>query len=146
VDRGVHELSRAQRARGCRTAALYGGFYAQDSWRLTSRLTFDYGLRVEHHGAIYESRGEHSGFDPNLWTAANVPILYEPACRTGVPGNLSCSSVDHAAIDPRFPDVFLNRALIGSVVPGVGSGATRPSHRPCLTANRSCILDASQES
>jgi hypothetical protein len=99
----------------------YSGFYAQDSWRLTSRITLDYGVRVEHHGATYESRNENSGFDPALWDPAQAPLLYRPACRTGVPGNQSCSSANQAAIDPRFPGVFLSRAFVGSTIPGTGS-------------------------
>jgi hypothetical protein len=75
-------------------------------------------LRVEHHGAIYEARDENSGFDPALWSASNAPVLYRPAC-TG--GGLNCGSSSQVAVDPRFPNVFLNRALVGSVVPGSGS-------------------------
>ena len=28
--------------------------YAQDSWRINPRVTLDYGIRVTHHGAMYE--------------------------------------------------------------------------------------------
>jgi hypothetical protein len=99
----------------------YSAAYVQDSWRINSRMTLDYGLRMEHHGAFYESRKENSGFDPNLWSAAQAPVLYRPACRTGVAGNVACSSANQAAIDPRFPGVYLSRAYVGSIVPGTGS-------------------------
>jgi hypothetical protein len=99
----------------------YSSFYAQDSWRITSSLTLDYGLRVEHHGAVYESRTENSGFDPRLWDPAQAPLLYLPICTNGAPGNQSCSSSRQAAIDPRFPNKFLSRAFVGSTVPGTGT-------------------------
>ena len=46
--------------------------YAQDSWRLTPRFTMDYGLRVTHHGAVYETREMNSAFDPALWQASQA--------------------------------------------------------------------------
>jgi hypothetical protein len=95
----------------------YGGWYAQDSWRLTSRVTLDYGLRVEHHGAIYEARDENSGFDPDLWDPALQSVLFRPAC---VGGGLSCGSSSQRALNPLTGEL-VNRALIGSVVPGVGT-------------------------
>jgi hypothetical protein len=99
----------------------YSSAYAQDSWRINSRMTLDFGLRVEHHGAFYEARGENSGFDPNLWDRNQAPLLYLPACRTGVPGNQTCQSANQAAVDPRDPTAFLSRAFIGKTIPGTGT-------------------------
>ena len=99
----------------------YSAAYVQDSWRINARMTLDYGLRVEHHGAFYESRGENSGFDPLLWSEGQEPLLYLPACKVPTAGNATCQSANQAAIDPRFPDTFLGRGFVGTLVPGTGS-------------------------
>jgi hypothetical protein len=48
------------------TSVKYFGFYVQDDWKVTDRLTFNMGLRFEHESPITEryNRG-NSGFDPN---------------------------------------------------------------------------------
>jgi hypothetical protein len=81
----------------------------------------DYGIRMEHHGAVYESRQENSAFDPALWSADAAPRLYEPVCKVPTAGNQTCSSANQAAIDPLFPSVFVSRGFVGTAVPGVGS-------------------------
>jgi len=49
----------------------YIGLYAQDSWRLNSRLTLTYGLRWEPYQAPYSRFGSYAHFDPALF-AQNV--------------------------------------------------------------------------
>jgi hypothetical protein len=83
-------------------------------------MTLDLGLRIEHHGATYESRAENSGFDPALWDPSLAPSLYRPHCLTEVPGNASCSSANQRAINPVTGEI-VSRAYVGSVVPGSGS-------------------------
>ncbi len=41
--------------------------YAQDSWKVTRRLTLEYGARFQHQGWMYEKDGLLFGFDPKLY-------------------------------------------------------------------------------
>ena len=95
-------------------------FYAQDSWRVGDSVTLDYGLRVGHHGAVYETRGMNSGFDPGLWNRAQAPTLFEPYCSTGVPGNQRCATANRRARNPITGEI-VSQAYAGTVVPGSGS-------------------------
>jgi hypothetical protein len=94
--------------------------YAQDSWRITPRVTIDYGVRVTHHGALYEVRNMNAAFDPNLWDARKVPTLYRPFCRTPVQGNQPCATANRAAVNPLTGEL-VSQAYAGTTVPGSGS-------------------------
>ena len=95
-------------------------FYAQDSWRITSRVTLDYGMRFTHAGPQYEVRNMHTGFFPDQWDPARAPRVYKQVCTTGA-GNLSCSGANQRAIDPANPGVQLPGAFAGNLVPGTGN-------------------------
>jgi len=94
--------------------------YAQDSWRLTSRITMDYGVRFTHSGSYFEVNHSTAAFYPELYDPSSAARVYQPACKTGVAGDVACSSANTAAIDPAFPNVFLPSQLQGTIVPGSG--------------------------
>jgi hypothetical protein len=72
------------------SAALEGHYrytniewYAQDTWKVTSRFTLDYGLRFYWVQPQYEELQQTSNFYTNLFNPANAPRLYTPALQAG---------------------------------------------------------------
>lgn len=47
--------------------------YAQDDWRVSTRLTLNLGMRWEGVPHAYDTNGRLSNFYPNLYSAANAP-------------------------------------------------------------------------
>jgi hypothetical protein len=56
---------------GFYTRQYYASLYAQDTWKLNSRLTLNYGVRWEPYLSYYNNRGENEHFDFGLF-AQNV--------------------------------------------------------------------------
>lgn len=62
------------------------GFYGQDSWRLTSEFTFNYGLRWEYQGAPKNTNNIYTtpGFE-GLWGISGVGNIFRPGVLEGKP-------------------------------------------------------------
>jgi len=64
----------------------YGGGYIQDDWRVSSRFTLNYGIRLEHESGLRERDNNITvGFDPNA-TSAGLQAIEAAARRNGYTG------------------------------------------------------------
>jgi hypothetical protein len=99
-------------------------FYAQDNWRVTGKLTLDYGLRFTRQQPQYDQFQQMSTFFADQWSKATAPLLYLAGCNNGA---TVCSGNARNAVDPRTgqiltaPGAANTAAAIGTVVPGTGN-------------------------
>ena len=57
--------------------------YVQDNWKVTNKLTLDYGLRFVRQQPQYDSLGQASNFLPETWSLDRAPVLYAAGCVNG---------------------------------------------------------------
>jgi hypothetical protein len=91
--------------------------YIQDTWRMTSTLTLDYGLRFSYLGPVHDLNGAEEYFEPSLFDPKQAVRLYEPISVNGTqrvvdPGNIPTN----LTIANTLPTNYL-----GLIVPGSGN-------------------------
>ena len=93
--------------------------FIQDNWRVNSRLTLDYGVRLVHQQPQYDALGQGVNLLPDKWSLSSAPLYYLAGCATTAP----CSGSNRQAKDPRTGQLLgPNTAVaIGTLVPGSGN-------------------------
>jgi trimeric autotransporter adhesin len=79
----------------------YYGFFVQDDWRVTNKLTVNFGVRLEHETGLSEENNQLVvGFDQNVVSPLNVTIPADPIAGTParqVKGGLMFAGLNGAA-------------------------------------------------
>lgn len=82
-------------------------WYAQDNWRVNSRLTLDLGIRFYHFSPVVDDNHTMATFDPRYYDASKAIRLFKPTA-DGSQGYDSASGT------------YVPAALVGYIVPGSG--------------------------
>src|SRR5262249_21199055 len=78
----------------------YWGIYVQDDWRVNSKFTLNYGLRLEHESGLQEINNEQTvAFDQNVTNPLNSVVnhsLFPAGAQTTLKGGLIFAGVNGA--------------------------------------------------
>jgi len=122
---------------------FYQALYIQDSWKISSRLTLNYGVRWEPYTAVYQSRSHQDlHFDPTLFANGVTSSFYKNAppglVFSGDPQYSCGNSFNCPKWDKFFPRVGLAWDPTGS-----GRMTIRASYG--MLGDRESMLSLSQE-
>lgn len=100
-------------------------FFAQDNWKVSSRLTLDYGMRFYWIQPQYDEDLQTANFLPNRFNSGDAPRLYRPVC---VNNAATCSGSNRRAADPTLltagfvPSAAntIDGAYVGRLIPNTG--------------------------
>ena len=125
------------------------GVYAQDSWKVTRKITFDYGIRYDYSTYLQEEHGRDPFFSPttpnpalggilgamvfdghgtgscNCYLASNYPLAFAP--RLGIAWQLNTKTVFRAGFGIVYGSTASNNNASGGLA-GSSSSASGPNN------------------
>ncbi len=97
-------------------------FFIQDSWKAARHLTFDFGMRFQRLGALYEAPGQTQGiFQASAYSASAQGQLLFPTCTVAVASTASCPAANKASVNPKTGAIY-PYAQSGTFAPGSTAG------------------------
>jgi hypothetical protein len=100
-------------------------WYAADQWKVSRKVTINYGVRFGYHSPFEQIDGQGSNFVPELFNKAQAVALYESACAVSFTPPATCPAAQRRAKNPitgqLIPLVGANAGLVGAIVPGSGN-------------------------
>jgi hypothetical protein len=87
-------------------------FYGQDTWKVSRRLTINYGLRVAFIIPFKDNLGLMSNFDYSQYDPKQSVVFYQPTGAASGPGRLALNPITGETLPGTY---------IGFIVPGVGN-------------------------
>jgi len=94
--------------------------YVQDNWKVTNRLTLDYGVRFVNALPLHDKLMQGGNWLPERWSLADAPAVYVFGCANRVN---PCSGTNRQAMNP-LTGAFLGpntAVLVGTLVPNTGN-------------------------
>jgi hypothetical protein len=106
------------------TYATIFQFFVQDEWRVSRRVTVDYGVRAYYGGEYDDRNNENAEFVRAAYNPAAAPHYYYPYCTIST-ATKACPAADQKAYDPASGTyTFYPRQ--GTFVPYAVGGYTTP--------------------
>ncbi|MGH9612136.1 MAG: hypothetical protein ACRD4P_03550, partial [Bryobacteraceae bacterium] len=79
--------------------------FVQDTWKVSRRLTLDYGIRLQRLGALYATGSTRGVFRTSDYDSGKAGQLLYPAC-SGPAHTGSCPAADKASINPQTGTIY----------------------------------------
>jgi hypothetical protein len=94
-------------------------WYIQDNWKVSNRLSLDYGLRITNQGENYDTKLQASNFFVDQWSPSDAPLLYRPGCSVAT---RPCPQANRVAVHPTTGSSLgaNTQVAIGTIVPNSG--------------------------